>query len=113
MNININKNETSRHLGLKKINIDINKSKHKFNNKYNAYKSHIFKNFFCFKKIKIIILLLISLLTIFGIVIFLILYFSNKNEKKTLKVQQDISQINLDGKYIPKDRLNFQDIKNC
>ena len=113
MNININKNETSRHLGLKKINIDINKSKHKFNNKYNAYKSHIFKNFFCFKKIKIIILLLISLLTIFGIVIFLILYFSNKKEKKTVKVQQDISQINLDGKYIPKDRLNFQDIKNC
>jgi len=109
----INRNETSRILNKNNKKSDINKLIVKYNLNNDLYNTNYKKciNFLCFKRIKNIILLLLILTFIICLIIFFILYHSDKNNKVNISLYQYINNTNIDGYYIPKDKL--LDIKKC
>ena len=96
----LNKNDTFRNFKNSKR-IDINKIMVKYNNTddYNHNK------YFTLKKVKDIILFLIIIILLVGLILFLILFFTDKKTKKSFSFTQNNNYTNLDGYYIPKDRL--------
>ena len=111
----INRNETLRILNKNKKGSEINKLIVKYNldnDLYNANKKQ-FINFLCFIRIKNIILLSMIISIIIGLIIFFISYHSYKNNKINISFKQYINNTNIDGYYIPKDKVSEPIYKKC
>ena len=108
---NINGNQTLSHLKIKQ-NIDLNQII--VNNElHNNPNSINYKIFFCIRKIRDIILISIIISIILSLIIFFKEYYSKK-ENKAIIFKQNINNTDeLEGYYIPKDRLSNPIYKIC
>ena len=111
------RNETLRNLKINKsigiervfVNHDI------INNNFYNINNKSFINYFCVRKIKGIILILLVASVIVGIIVFGVFYFIKVNKKSTaILLKQNITNINdKDGYYIPKDITLNTIYKKC
>jgi len=93
-------------------NIDINKIIAKRNLKSNLFKTH--NSFFCFKRIKYIILFLIIITIIICLIITLFIYSQERNKKIKISYESYVNITdNIDGYYIPKDGILNPTYKKC
>ena len=112
MNLNrVNENETLHNLKSHK-NKDIDKIT-VTNNFYNLNNNNS-KIFFFIKKIRDILLFSITTSIIVGAVIFSVVYFKDKNNKKSISFKQNLNNTKkIDGYFIPKDKLLNLFYKKC
>ena len=109
--------ETLSHLKIdKSIEIDRIIIKHDIqNNNFYNINNKSFINYFCVRKIKGIILILLVASVIVGIIVFGVFYFIKVNKKSTaILLKQNITNVNdKDGYYIPKDITLNTIYKKC
>ena len=107
-----NRNQTLSRLKINQS-TDINRIilRHELDNTSNNI--NYYQNFFCIRKVRDIILISIILSIILSLIIFLIEYYSKENNKAII-FKQNLNNTNeLDGYYIPKDRISNPIYKIC
>ena len=107
-----NRNQTLSRLKINQS-TDINRIilRHELDNTSNNINNY--QNFFCIRKVRDIILISIIISIILSLIIFLIEYYSKENNKAII-FKQNLNNTNeLDGYYIPKDRLSNPIYKIC